>query len=119
VLEISGKGDQALPYFERAYAVMGRVYDRNPVQIRPWHANLGVLIAGRYQARGDMPSAEVWYRRVLSQSPLHRDATMGLAAVLRAGGDGAEASRLCAELKLRLRDEHACESKEPGKKAAG
>jgi DNA-binding winged helix-turn-helix (wHTH) protein/Flp pilus assembly protein TadD len=111
VLEISGKADQALPYFERAYTVMGRVYDRNPVQIRPWHANLGVLIAGRYQARGDMPSAEIWYRRVLSQSPFHREATMGLAAVLRAGGDDAEASRLCAELKLRLGDEHACEPK--------
>ena len=109
----------ALPYFERAYAVMGRVYDRNPVQIRPWHASLGVLIAGRYRARGDMPSAEVWYRRVLSQSPLHRDATMGLAAVLRAGGDDAEASRLCAELKLRLRDERACESKGAGKNGAG
>jgi DNA-binding winged helix-turn-helix (wHTH) protein len=119
VLEISGKADQALPYFERAYAVMGRVYDRNPVQIRPWHASLGVLIAGRYQARGDMPSAEVWYRRVLSQSPLHRDATMGLAAVLRAGGDGAEATRLCAELKLRLGDKSVCESRGMGKNDAG
>jgi len=119
VLEISGKADEALPYFERAYAVMGRVYDRNPVQIRPWHASLGVLIAGRYRARGDMPSAEVWYRRVLSQSPLHRDATIGLAAVLRAGGDDAEASRLCAELKLRLGDEHACESQGTGENGAG
>jgi DNA-binding winged helix-turn-helix (wHTH) protein/Tfp pilus assembly protein PilF len=109
LLEISGKADRALPYFERAYAAMGRVYDRNPVQIRPWYANLGVLIAGRYQARGDMPSAEGWYRRVLSQSPLHRDATMGLSAVLRAGGDAAEASRLCEELALRLGDESACD----------
>lgn len=48
LLEISRNADQALPYFERAYAAMGRVYDRNPVQVRPWYANLGVLIAGRY-----------------------------------------------------------------------
>lgn len=56
-----------------------------------------------------MPSAEGWYRRVLSQSPLHRDATIGLAAVLRAGGDAAGANRLCEELALRLGDENVCD----------
>jgi transcriptional activator of cad operon len=108
VLEIAGKGEQALPYFEQAYAAMGRAYDRNPVQIRPWHGDLGVLIAGRHRARGDMPAAEAWYRRVLIQSPLHPAATAGLSEVLRAGGDNAQADRLCEELTLRTGEKNAC-----------
>ena len=108
VLEITGKGEQALPYFEQAYAAMTRVYDRTPVQVRPWHADLGVLIAARYRARGDMPAAETWYRRVLAQSPLHPAATAGLAQVLRAGGDSAQADRLCAELAQRTGAVDAC-----------
>jgi len=45
VLEISGQDAEALTYFEQAYAAMGRAYDRNPVQVRPWYAPMGVLIA--------------------------------------------------------------------------
>jgi DNA-binding winged helix-turn-helix (wHTH) protein/Tfp pilus assembly protein PilF len=108
LLEINGKGGQALPYFEQAYAAMGRVYDRNPVQVRPWYADLGVLIAGRHRARADMPAAEAWYRRVLNQSPLHPAATVGLSEVLRAGGDGAQANRLCEELTRRIGEKNAC-----------
>jgi transcriptional activator of cad operon len=108
LLEITGKGGQALSYFEQAYAAMGRVYDRNPVQVRPWYADLGVLIAGRHRARADMPAAEAWYRRVLNQSPLHPAATMGLSEVLRAGGDGAQADRLCEELARRTGEKDAC-----------
>jgi tetratricopeptide (TPR) repeat protein len=108
LFEINGKREQALPYFERAYAAMGRVYDRNPVQVRPWYANLGVLIATRYRARNDMFAAESWFRRVLSQSPLHPAATVGLAEVLRAGGDDAQAVRLCDELAQRTGVADAC-----------
>lgn len=108
VLEITGRREQALPYFEQAYAAMGRVYDRDPVQVRPWHADLGVLIAARYRTRGDMPAAEAWYRRVLGQSPLHPAATTGLSEVLRAGGDGAQADRLCEELVQRTGEKNAC-----------
>lgn len=110
LLEITGKDEQALPYFEQAYAAMGRVYDRNPVQVRPWYADLGVLIAGRYRARADMSAAEAWYRRVLSQSPLNPAATAGLADVLRAGGDGAQADRLCEDLTQRTGEKNACYS---------
>lgn len=108
VLEISGRDDQALAYFEQAYAAMGRAYDRNPVQVRPWYAPMGVLIAGRYRARGDLPAAEAWYRRVLTQSPLQPEATRGLADVLRAGGDIAAADRLCDELMQRAGAAAAC-----------
>lgn len=109
LLEISGRGNEALPYFEQAYAAMGRVYDRNPVQVRPWYAALGVLIAERYRARGDAPMAETWYRRVLTQSPLQPAATLGLARLLRSGGDAAAADRLCIELKQRLGQGVACD----------
>lgn len=108
LLEITGKREQALPYFEQAYAATTRVYDRTPVQVRPWQADLGVLVAGRHRARGDMPAAETWYRRVLAQSPLHPAATAGLAQVLRAGGDNAQADRLCAELAQRTGIADAC-----------
>jgi DNA-binding winged helix-turn-helix (wHTH) protein/Tfp pilus assembly protein PilF len=108
LLEITGKGELALPYFEQAYAAMTRVYDRTPVQVRPWQADLGVLVAGRHRARGDMPAAETWYRRVLAQSPLHPAATAGLAQLLRIGGDGAQADRLCAELAQRTGAAGAC-----------
>lgn len=109
LLEITGRGDEALPYFEQAYAAMGRVYERNPVQVRPWHAALGVLIADRYRARGDFSAAETWYRRVLGRSPLHPAATRGLAGVLRAGGDADAAERLCTELVRRLGHDTRCE----------
>lgn len=109
VLEILGRDDEALPYFERAHAAMARGYDRNPAQIRPWHARLGVVIAERHHAHGDRAAAEAWYRKVLAQSPLHPDATRGLAALLREGGAAAEADRLCAELAQRLGAKQGCD----------
>ena len=101
VLEITGHPAQALPYFERAYAAMGRSYDRSSARIRPWHARLGVGIAERYLASSDRSAAESWYRTVLGHYPLDPPATRGLAALLRASGDSAEAARLCAELAQR------------------
>jgi DNA-binding winged helix-turn-helix (wHTH) protein/Flp pilus assembly protein TadD len=101
VLEITGHSSEALPYLERAYAAMDRDYDRNSARIRPWHARLGVGIAERYLARGDKSAAETWYRTVLAHSPLHPQATRGLAELLRVGGDTTEADRLCAELAER------------------
>jgi transcriptional activator of cad operon len=109
VLEIIGRDAEALPYFERAHAAMARGYVRNPAQIRPWHARLGVVIAERHHARGDRAAAEGWYRKVLVQSPLHPEATRGLAALLREGGDAAGADRLCAELVQRLGPEQGCD----------
>jgi Tfp pilus assembly protein PilF len=74
-----------------------------------------VLIAGRYRARGDLPAAETWYRRVLTQSPLQPEATRGLADVLRTGGDTATADRLCDELMQRAGTAAACtrQTREP------
>ncbi len=113
VLQIAGRDAEALPWFERAYDAMGRAYARNPVQIRPWHAALGVVIADRYRARGDAVAAEGWYRRVLALSPLDAGATRGLAALLRDGGDVAAADRLCAELATRAGTPDACATAAP------
>ncbi|MFC0679791.1 tetratricopeptide repeat protein [Lysobacter korlensis] len=110
VLEITGREREALPYFERAYAAMERGYANSPVQIRPWHAPLGALIAKRHASRGDSAAAEAWYRRVLGHSPLHPESTRGLAQLMRAGGDEAEAERLCAELSHRVGAGAACDS---------
>ena len=113
VLEITGRNAEALPWFEQAYAAMARSYDRNPAQIRPWHARLGVVVAERHRDRGQLPTAEAWYRKVLAQAPLDPGATGGLAALLRAGGDATEADRLCAELAQRLGSAQGCESPPP------
>ncbi len=113
VLEITGRQVEALPWFEQAYAAMARSYDRNPAQVRPWHARLGVVIAERYRAGGQLPTAEAWYRKVLAQAPLYPVATGGLAELLRAGGDATEADRLCAELAQRLGSAQGCELPPP------
>jgi len=102
LLELTGRADEALPWFERAYAVMARTYDGNPVQVRGWHDALGVLIASRHRTRGDLSQAEAGYRRVLTLSPLHPEATSGLATVLSVGGDHAAAERLCRQLRQRV-----------------
>ena len=101
VLEISGRKAEALPYFERAYAAMTRVYDKEAARIRPWYAELGVVIADRHRDNGAPGDAESWYRRVLVYAPLHKAATENLAGLLRAQGDTATAAQLCATLKQR------------------
>ena len=109
VLELEGRAAEALPWFERAHDAMSRAYAKNPVQIRPWYAALGVLIADRYRSNGNATTAETWYRRVLAQSPLHADATRGLAKLLRESGDTAGADRLCAELVSRVGADEPCD----------
>ncbi len=106
--EITGRGEQALPWFEQAHAAMSRAYARTPVQVRPWHAQLGVLIADRHRTRGEIAVAEGWYRRVLAQSPLDPGATVGLSQLLRAAGDAAQADHLCTELAERTGALDAC-----------
>ena len=118
VLEITGREKDALPYFEQAYEAMERSYSHNRVQIRPWHAQLGALIAQRHDAQGDPSTAEAWYRRVLAHSPLHPESTRGLARLLRSGGDEAQARRLCAELTSRVGGDPLCDSELPATEQA-
>jgi transcriptional activator of cad operon len=103
VLEISGHSDKAVPYFEAAYAAMGRVYDRQSARVRPWHAALGVVIGDRHKDKGDPARAEAWYRMVLAEAPLNADATTRLASLLRESGKTADADALCANLRERTR----------------
>ncbi len=108
ILEITGRGEAALPYFEQAYAAMESRYDDQSVRIRPWLAEMGVGIAQRYHTRGDWAASEGWYRRVLEHTPLHIEATRGLAQVFRQGGDAQGAERLCEELRERLGPSAKC-----------
>ncbi len=95
--DMRGAPEQALPFYERAFETMQRVYAREPQRIRPWQAEVGVLIAARHGAAGRTAEAERWYRRVLSQSPMHSPSVDGLAALLAARGDVPAARALCAE----------------------
>lgn len=113
VLELSGRAEEALPYFERAYAAMDQEYAAQSARIRPWQANLGVAIAERYARRGDLPQAEQWFRDVLVLSPLDGAATSGLARLLTATGETDEAETLCRELALRTGGSVRCED-QPG-----
>lgn len=108
VLEIAGRGEEALPHFEAAHAAMERVYPRQNARIQPWYAELAAGIGDRHLAAGRGGVAETWYRRALEFSPLHPAATRGLARVLRQAGDLAGADRLCGELRERLGAAEPC-----------
>lgn len=95
--DMRGEPGQALPLYERAFETMQRVYAREPQRIRPWQAEVGVLIASRHYEAGRAAEAERWYRRVLAQSPMHGASVDGLAALLVARGDVRAARTLCAE----------------------
>lgn len=99
--DIRGAPERALPLYVQAYEAMQRAYAREPQRIRPWQAEVGVLIAERYLAVHDIALSEAWYRRVLSQSPLHEGATAGLARLLLARGETAAAHKLCLSLQER------------------
>lgn len=98
----------ALPLYVQAYEAMQRAYAREPQRIRPWQAEVGVLIAERHLAVREVAQAEAWYRRVLSQSPLNEHATAGLAQILQARGDTAAAREYCASLAERTGASDGC-----------
>lgn len=102
VLEIEGRGAEALPHFEASFAAMTRVYSRQVPRVQPWYAELATGIGERHLAAGRRGEAESWFRRALEFTPLHPAATRGLARVLRESGDAQAAERLCGELRERL-----------------
>lgn len=91
----------ALPLYVQAYEAMQRAYAHEPQRIRPWQAEVGVLIAERHLTSRDVAQAEIWYRRVLTQSPFNERATAGLAQLLLARGQLDAARELCTSLAAR------------------
>lgn len=108
VLEIAGREEEALPYFEMAAAVMARVYPEQKPRVQPWYPPLASNIGDRHLKKGRLAEAAAWYRRALDFSPLHPAATRGLARVLDQQGDHQQASQLCAELRERLGSSEPC-----------
>ena len=102
ILEIQGQLPKALPYYEQAFAAMGRVYASQSARIQPWYADMGALIAEKHQQLNQLQQAESWYRHVLSFAPFNLRATRGLANLLNQAGDGDAASRLCQEYRERI-----------------
>lgn len=106
--DIRGAPERALPFYERAYEVMERVYEREPQRIGPWHAEVGVLVAERHFAAGRSEQAEAWYRKVLAQAPMNPAAVTGLAQVFEARGEIAAAREICAGLAERTGASAGC-----------
>lgn len=102
ILEIQSQLPAALPYYERAFAAMGRVYDSQSARIQPWYADMGALIAEKHQQLNQLQQAESWFRHVLSFAPFNLRATRGLATLLRQAGDTDAALRLCHEYRERI-----------------
>jgi transcriptional activator of cad operon len=98
ILEISGRPQEAIGHFEDAYEAMSRTYGQQSARIRPWYAELGVLIGSRHWSQGNEKWVEVWYRRVLEYAPLHPHATSALARLLKQDGREREAEDLCSNL---------------------
>ncbi|MFK8014766.1 MAG: tetratricopeptide repeat protein [Gammaproteobacteria bacterium] len=92
----------AIRVFERAYAAMDRAYATEPQRVGPWQAALGVAIGQNHETVGQLTDAEIWYRRVLDQTPLQPDATARLAQLLRGAGDVEQAVRLCEALRAKV-----------------
>ncbi|GAB3024732.1 tetratricopeptide repeat protein [Bowmanella dokdonensis] len=109
VLEITGRPEQALPFFEKAYAAMTRLYEEQSARIMPWYADMGALIGEKYADLGQPQEAEVWFRKVLSQAPLNIRASLGLARILADSGDVDGAIRLCRDIKERVDPSHQCD----------
>lgn len=99
---LQGLDAAAVERLEQAYAAMEDGYAQEAVLIRPWHAELGLAIAERHRALGELQAAIAWRRRVLEHSPLHEAAVLGLARDLAESGDPDAARELCLGLEQRL-----------------
>lgn len=96
---LMGEPQQSTPYLEQAWSAMERRYAVDPVEIRPWHSEVGLSVARHKLEAGALEEAELWYRRVLTLDPLNAEAVRGLSGILSASGDAAEATALCADLE--------------------
>lgn len=96
--DYTGDSERGLAMLEQTYA------------LQPDYADLGVLIAARYQQADRLQDAALQYRQVLSYAPFHREATRGLAEVLVQSGQPGEAARLCEKLIERTGPYPPCEA---------
>ncbi|MEO7323436.1 MAG: winged helix-turn-helix domain-containing protein [Dokdonella sp.] len=107
-LDMTGKPDEAITTLIAAHEAMTRSYAREKQHILPYYTDLAVLIGNRLVAAGKSIEGETWYRRALTQSPLHPAATLALARLLDDGGRTGEARQLCVEVNARVGDQVGC-----------
>ncbi len=103
----------ALQSLQQAHRAMSRVYSEQAVQVRPWRDELAVRIAQLHSELQQPAAAETWYRRVLAEHPYHLQATLDLAALLVRQGEGADARRLCQDLKEKIAPAVHCDFTAP------
>lgn len=101
ISNIAGNRERSTAYLEQAYEAMSARLSQDAVLVLPWQSQVGVLVAERKAAAGDLAGAESWYRRVLAADPLYPEAVSGLAALLRRSGDASGADALCEDLERR------------------
>lgn len=101
ISNIAGNRDRSTAYMEQAYDAMSARLSQDAVLVLPWQSQVGVLVAERKAAAGDLAGAESWYRRVLAADPLYPEAVSGLANLLRDSGDASGADALCEDLERR------------------
>ena len=108
VLSLLGRETAALDSLVAAFAAMTRRYQADRMQIQPWYAELAVLIGQRLEAQDRSIESEAWYRRALTHTPLHAQATGALAKLLRKSGREPESRALCQELLERIGENPDC-----------
>jgi predicted Zn-dependent protease len=87
---------------------MAETYATEPQRVGLWRAPLGIYIAEADRKAGRLETAESWYRRVLRDEPYHKEATLGLAALMLDMERRSEAMSLCASYEARTGESLPC-----------
>ena len=108
LFEIEGYFSKSIMQYENAFSVIDVVYESEPQRIGPWQAALGVAIGKKYESKGSLQDAELWYRRTLDIAPFEPEATRRLADILRRTGDKDGAIMLCTNIARKFGNDPSC-----------
>jgi DNA-binding winged helix-turn-helix (wHTH) protein/Flp pilus assembly protein TadD len=106
--KMRGETERAYELLTTAYQSMSETYATEPQRVGLWRAPLGIYIAEADRKAGRLETAESWYRRVLRDEPYHKEATLGLAALMLDMERRSEAMSLCASYEARTGESLPC-----------